>query len=113
MVCWEKDILDEAITNYKKAIEIDPMYDIAYNNLGVIYLDGINNIEKAKLHFSKAIEIRYEYALAHFNLGRVHEAKGDKILAAEEYQKTIDINKKTFEIDENIVSERLFKLFET
>ncbi len=113
MVCWEKDILDEAIINYKKAIEIDPMYDIAYNNLGVIYLDGINNIEKAKLHFSKAIEIRYEYALAHFNLGRVYEAKGDKILAAEEYQKTIDINKKTFEIDENIVSERLFKLFET
>ena len=113
MVCWEKDILDEAILNYKKAIEIDPAYDIAYNNLGVIYLDGINNIEKAKIHFKKAIEIRNEYALAHFNLGRVYEAKNDKIMAASEYQKAIDINKKTFEIDENIVSERLFKLFET
>ena len=28
---------DEAITHFKKAIEVDPAYALAYNNLAVIY----------------------------------------------------------------------------
>ncbi len=51
--------------------------------------------------------------MAHFNMARCYEAKGDKVLAANEYQSALDLNKLYPEIDDNIIQERLFKLFET
>ncbi len=112
MVYWEKDLIEEAITNYVKAIELDPDYEIGYNNLGVIFLDGLGDINRAKTYFETAIDIKDDYVLAHFNLGRTYEALDKKVQAAGEYQKALDKNALNFEIDENIITERLYKLFE-
>lgn len=46
---------DRAIKDYNKAIELDPSLDLAYRNLGIVYLmtnrnldDAINNLKKAR-----------------------------------------------------------------
>jgi len=113
MAYWEKDLVEKAILNYTKAIDLDPNYDIAYNNLGVIFLDGLGDTSRAMTYFETAIDINDYYVLAHFNLGRAHEAVGEKICAANEYQKALDLNRKNAEMDEEIIEERLFRLFDT
>ena len=51
--------------------------------------------------------------LAHFNLGRCYAELNRKVEAATEFQKAIDLNRIHPEIDEEIIQEKLYKLFET
>ena len=112
MALWENDFLEEAIVAYNKAITIDPEYAIAYNNLGVIYLDGIGNVKEAARLFEKSIEINPSYTLANFNLARAYQAMDDLTEAAEYYQKALNLNKTSHDIDEEDIMTRLHKLFE-
>jgi tetratricopeptide (TPR) repeat protein len=52
--------LEEAIQNFKKAIEINPNYDKAYNNLALA-LRQQGKLEEAIQNFRKAIEINPNY----------------------------------------------------
>lgn len=113
MAYWEKDYVEKAILNYSKAIDLDPNYDIAYNNLGVIFLDGLGDIERSLAYFETAIDINPNYVLAFFNCARAHQAMNEKILAANKYQKALDLNKTNPEMEEALIQERLFKLFDT
>ena len=112
MANWEKDCIEKAIIFYSKAIELDSTYDIAYNNLGVVFLDGLGDAQRAMDYFRTAIEINPNYVLAHFNLARSYEAINEKINAAKQYQKALNINKTVEELDNKIIEERLYKLFE-
>ena len=111
MALWEKDYTEEAIIAYNKAIKLNPEFSLAINNLGVIYLDGIGNIQEAVRLFERAVEIDEDYVLANFNLARAHHALGNRTLAAQYYQITIDLNRVTNELDESDVQSRLFDLF--
>ncbi len=112
MAYWEKDCIEKAIIFYSKAIELDSSYDIAYNNLGVVFLDGLGDATRASEYFKTAVEINPDYVLAHFNLARSHEMLGEKIAAAKQYQKALNLNKEKTELDSKIIEERLYKLFE-
>lgn len=108
---WEKDYVEEAIVAYHRAIELNPDYDIARNNLGVIYLDGIGTPDEALVHFKGAIDINPNYTLAYFNAGRAAQALGEHQEAAGYYQMALDLNRLTDELDENDVKDRLYGLF--
>ena len=112
MAYWEKDAIEKAIIFYSKAIELDPTYDIAYNNLGVVFLDGLGDATRAIDYFKTATEINSEYVLAFFNLARAYESMNEKINAAKQYQKALNINKMMNELDNKIIEERLYRLFE-
>ena len=112
MAFWEKDYIENALEFYNRAIDLEPDYEIAYNNLGVVYFDGLNDIDRAKQCFEAALRLNENYTMAHFNMARYYEAKQNKISAANEYQRALDLNKLYPEIDEDIIQERLFKLFE-
>lgn len=113
MAYWEKDMIEKSIIYYSKAIELDPSYDIAYNNLGVVFLDGLGDAVRAMEYFKTAIEINPNYVLANFNLARSHEVLGEKITAAKQYQHALNINKEKQELNQELIQERLYKLFET
>lgn len=108
---WEKDYLEEAIVAYHRAIELNPEYDIANNNLGVIYLDGIGTPDEALPYFKAAIEINPNYTLAYFNAGRAAQVLGEFNEAASYYQMALDLNRLTSELDEDDVKDRLYGLF--
>jgi tetratricopeptide (TPR) repeat protein len=83
--------LDEAITYYKKAIQINPTYADTFNNLGLA-LQEKGQIEEAELAFNQAIKIDPDYAYAYYNLGNVLMEKKHIDEALTCYQKAIDIN---------------------
>ena len=83
---FEKGQYDQAISDFTKAIEIDPGYAKARNNRGIAYL-GKGQYDQAASDFTKAIEIDPRYAGAYYNRGRVYYLK-------KEYDKSWnDINK--------------------
>lgn len=112
MAYWEQDCIEKSIIYYSKAIELDSTYDIAYNNLGVVFLDGLGDTQRAMDYFKTAVEINPQYVLAHFNLARSHESLNEKIAAAKQYQKALNLNKLRNELESQIIEERLYKLFE-
>ena len=109
---WGKGDIDEALKEYSLAIEYKYDYDIAYNNMGVIYLDDLGRVKKAIELFKKSVECNPNYALAHFNLARAISITGDKIEAAKLYQIAQDINKITNEIDPQDILDKINGLFE-
>ncbi len=108
---WEKDYLEEAIVAYHRAIELNPEYDIALNNLGVIYLDGIGDASEGLSYIKQAIEANPNYTLAYFNAGRAAQTLGENNEAASFYQMALDLNRLTDELDEDDVKDRLYGLF--
>lgn len=109
---WGMGDITEAIKEYNLSIKNDPMYDIAHNNLGVIYLDDLAHIQKAIECFKHAAEANPNYALAYYNLGRAYAIKGEKIEAAKYYQLAYDVNSVTEEIEPSEIQERLNNLFD-
>ena len=108
---WEKDYIEEAIVAYHRAIELNPEYDIAQNNLGVIYLDGIGVADEALSYFKKAIELNPNYTLAYFNAGRTAQTLNQQNEAATYYQMALDLNRLTQELEEEDIKDRLYGLF--
>jgi len=112
LALWEKDYLEESIVAFHKSIEINPEFEIAQNNLGVVYLDGIGDPKASVEYFKNAIEINPNYTLAYYNLGRAYQTLGENALAAEYFQMTLDLNKITEELSEKDIRDRIYKLFE-
>jgi len=63
---YEKGQYDKAISDYSKAIELNPRYANAYNNRGNVY-DEKGLHDKAISDLSKAIELNPKYAVAYNN----------------------------------------------
>ena len=112
LALWEKDYLEESVVAFHKSIELNPDFEIAQNNLGVVYLDGFGDPKASVEYFKNAIDINPNYTLAYFNLARAYQAIGDKSNAAQYYQMTLDLNKVTEELSEKDVRKRLFDLFD-
>lgn len=62
--------LDEAIIQYRKALELYPDLAEAHSNLGIA-LATQGRAEEAVAHFHQAVELVPDSARAHFNLGRL------------------------------------------
>ncbi len=112
LALWEKDLIEEAMVSLHKSIDLNPNFDIAQNNLGVIYLDGLGCASDALPFFERAIEINPSYTLAYFNAARANELLSNKTQAAEYYQMALDMNKLTQDLDEEEINTRLHSLFE-
>ena len=109
---WQKDYTEEAIIAYKNAIDTNPDYAPAYNNLGVVYLDGKNMIQEAKDCFEAAIEHDKEYTMAYYNAGRAYEAVNDKVQAAKFYGQAAKLNAEKNELKDINIDEKIRTLFE-
>ena len=66
---------DVAIKNYQKAIEINPSFAHAYNNLGSTLM-SLGRLKESILSFEKAISLDPRNILAHNNLGTVLSTLG-------------------------------------
>jgi len=109
---WENNYIEEALVSFHKSIDLNPDNEYAQNNLGILYLDGLNDAEEALEYFETAIELNPNYTLAYFNAGRASQQMGFINDAANYYQMAIDLNKITNELDEDDVRLRLHRLFD-
>jgi protein O-GlcNAc transferase len=63
----EQGELDEAIACYEKALQLEPEYAQAYNNMGTA-LEDQGRSDEAISCYQQALEIKPDYGAAHFNL---------------------------------------------
>jgi tetratricopeptide (TPR) repeat protein len=62
--------LDSAVWFFSRAVELDPGYYQAYNNLGLAY-EKKKDLANAKYYYTKAVEINPDFKLAKDNLNRL------------------------------------------
>ncbi len=62
IVAAQKDLWKEALYRWKRAVEIDPTYAAAYNNLAIAY-EHDGKFEDARKAYEKAIELEPGNAL--------------------------------------------------
>jgi tetratricopeptide (TPR) repeat protein len=87
----EKGQYDEAISNYTKALEINPRDAEAYYNRGVVY-NRKGQYDEAISDFTKALEINARDADAYYNRGIVHNRKSQYNEAISDFSKALEIN---------------------
>ncbi|MDP8234743.1 MAG: tetratricopeptide repeat protein [Candidatus Erginobacter occultus] len=83
--------IDEAEEQFRKAIEIDPLYPEASNNLGHLYYARGRN-EDARALYLRAIGINPRYAEAYCNLGVLCVTTGNPDEGLAHFQKAVELN---------------------
>ncbi len=68
--------LEAALTFYQKAIDLDPWYAVAYNDLGIIF-EAKNDPERAEASYLQAIKIDPEFLSPYSNLAVLYETRHD------------------------------------
>jgi ketosteroid isomerase-like protein len=87
----KKGNLIQAISDYTKAIEINPIFTEAYYNRGNTY-EKQGNLTQAISDYTKAIETNPKYAAAYCNRGNVYQTQGNLPLAIADYNKALEIS---------------------
>jgi tetratricopeptide (TPR) repeat protein len=84
---------DEAIQKYRKAIEADPKFAMAYISWGVV-LDKQGKRQEAIEKYRKATELDPKYASPYINWGVVLDKQGKRQEAIEKYRKATELDPK-------------------
>jgi tetratricopeptide (TPR) repeat protein len=93
--------LDEAVVQYRRALEIRPGYADAHNNLGVS-LEKFGKPDEAIAQYRAALAIQPGRADARFNLGRVLLNQGKLDEAAAQYRIGLGIKPDNAEANNNL-----------
>lgn len=83
--------LDKAISDYNKAIEINPSFTETYSNRGNAYSDS-GNFKKAVSDYNKAIELDPKFASAYTNRGNAYFRFGNYKEAVSDYNRALALN---------------------
>jgi len=97
----EKGRLDEAISECKRALAINPYHAQAHNNLGTAYARN-GSFNEAILEYKQAINIRPRYVKAHYNLGVAYFKVGKINEAIAEYKRALAIRPRYAEAHNNL-----------
>lgn len=88
---FSQEKYDKAIASYKKALEIDPEFTFAWDDLGLTYRKA-GNYDEALRCYKKSLEIDPYGTMPLQNMAIVYEYKKDYKQAAEIYEKLIETN---------------------
>lgn len=87
----DKGDIEGALSQFKKAIEIDALYVNAYNNLGKTS-SLIGKKEEAIAYYKKAIELYPDSVQTYYNLGNIYNDIGNYQEAIASYSRAIEIS---------------------
>jgi tetratricopeptide (TPR) repeat protein len=89
----KKGMLDEALSEFKQAIALDPDYARAHYNLATVYAEK-ERWDEAIREYTRAIELKPDYADTHNNLAVAYGVKGNHTLAIFHCDKAIALGYK-------------------
>ena len=101
IIAYGLEEFENSIFYWQKAININPDFAGAYNNMGVAY-DEKGKYDIAIECFQKAINLKPDFAVAYNNMGVAYGKKGYYDKAMECYHKAININPDYAEAYNNI-----------
>lgn len=87
--------LDIAKLQYEKALQLNPKYPEALNNLGTVYY-GQQNYRKAEKYYRKAIKLKPDCATFYSNLGTSYFSDHDYKRGIKAYRKAFSIDPEVF-----------------
>ncbi|BAZ02770.1 tetratricopeptide repeat protein [Tolypothrix tenuis PCC 7101] len=88
---YEQNQWELALTDYTKAIQINPQDALTYNNRGNLY-SALNQWKLAFDDYAKAIQMNPQYADAYYNRGILYKNQEQWELALADYTQAIRIN---------------------
>lgn len=86
-----KGELDSAVSDYSRAIELNPKESSIYLNRGLVFHNK-KNYDLAVADYSKVIELNPKDSNAYFNRGNSFEKMGDVSKALADYQKAVELD---------------------
>lgn len=82
--------LDSALKLYQKAAELDPYYQVVYNDLGIIY-EAQGELDRAEESYLQALKIDPNFLDPYSNLALFYESKRDLNKAAFYWKKRLEL----------------------
>ena len=89
--CFSKKKLENALEYFSKAIGLDPEYEKAYHNRGIVYYE-LERFEEAIADYNRVIELDPGYVLAYKNRGLVYLRLNQFEKAIAEFDKAIELD---------------------
>ena len=99
--CYKKGEYDQAVTEFRKALGIQPRYADIRNYLGLALL-AAGHAEDAIDEFEAALEINPNFVAAMVNAGEACVALGDKTQAAQYYQAALALDPDQADVAEKL-----------
>jgi Flp pilus assembly protein TadD len=95
--------LDQAISQYRRALQVKPNYVEAHNNMGIaLQLQG--KLDEAISHYRRALQINPAYAEAYYNMGITFRAQGKYDEAINSYRQALRLKPYHVETHSNLGS---------
>ncbi len=91
MILFGKEQYEQALTECKKAVNLDPYHPFPRNIMGRIHF-RLENYKKALEDFQKTIELEPQFLSAYTNLGAAAFELGNDPLAMKSFQRSIQLN---------------------
>ncbi len=86
----EEKKYEEALSDFNKAVELDPNFAQVYNNRGALLMD-LNRYEESKKDFDRAVALQPQFAFAYNNRGMLMHKMENDSAALYDYNKAIEM----------------------
>ena len=86
----QEGLLQEALNDYNRAIEVDSTDPRIYNDMGVVY-ERMGNLYEAKRNYLKALEINEHFLPACSNLAYLYKKQGDFLTSIKYFRKRMKL----------------------
>jgi tetratricopeptide (TPR) repeat protein len=83
---------EEAISNYSKCISLNPNYADAYNNRGSVYLENLQEPEKALIDFQNFLKIQPNVWNGFYNIANCYSELKEYEEAIKHYDRALELN---------------------
>jgi protein O-mannosyl-transferase len=88
---YEAGRLPEAERELREAVRLKDTSAAAHANLGPV-LCALGKTDEGIWHLERALALDPEYTTAHGNLGEAYASKGDRVLAAQQFARAVEVS---------------------
>lgn len=85
-----RGLTDQAMVEYRQAIDLQPWDGVAYQHLAEVYL-ARGELGRVVSLYQKAMQLNPRFGWPHFQLGQFYQSKGKVTEAVTEYQRAIEL----------------------